>query len=765
MKKITAFIFACTAGASLYAQDNGCNHILRGTVLDSLRNTPLNYTHIEIQNGDHKYSANTNKAGNFRFDGLCLGNLQVHISHLQCEHVHLTFQLRGDTSLLIYLKHIEQELEVNVTAKGNPEKDGALSGRTLENRKGLSISQMMQDIAGVSLLKTGSSISKPIVNGMHSNRVIIINNGIRQEGQNWGMEHAPEIDGFLASEIELLKGAEALRYACDGIGGVVVVRPPSIFREKSGLLSGEVNMLGFTNGRGGAISGFLGNKISEKVPLYWRIQGTTKRSGNTRTPDDILANTGSNENNYSANLAFRNEALKSELYYSCFNTQIGIYKGSQIGNLADLQRAISSDRPLVQADFSYQIGRPYQQVRHQLMKFANEYTVNAENKIELILSLQKNHRSEYDVLRSANSYQGPSFDYYISTYMGDLVWTHHSYHALNVKAGIYGLYQSNAYTGRFFIPGFYQKGAAAYLIASRDFGKLHLEGALRSDARQLSAYLWHGTTLDNRVLNFSGFTYLFQVSRPLQTRGRITFTHSLAWRPPAPNELYANGLHQGLASIEIGDSSLHPEKAFNFALNYSYQGEKLALYCEGYYKLISGFINLVPTGTPQLTIRGAFPVFREQQVDASIYGLNYQAKRKLGRSMYARSAGNILFGHDLSSRQVLSQMPPLSGKTGIGWDKKKVSIDIYAQYAMKQWRYIASIEYKTPPPAYCIAGLDASFRLNIRKQPVKLTVTILNLANQRYREYLNRFRYYTDEQGFSLMVRITLPLNIHTRKH
>ena len=74
-----------------------------------------------------------------------------------------------------------------------------------------------------------------MVNGLFGNRVIIVNNGIRLEGQNWGMEHAPEIDAFLASEIELIKGAESLRYGADGIGGVIRISPKSIFTEKPTL--------------------------------------------------------------------------------------------------------------------------------------------------------------------------------------------------------------------------------------------------------------------------------------------------------------------------------------------------------------------------------------------------------------------------------------------------------------------------------------------------------------------------------------------------
>ena len=53
-----------------------------------------------------------------------------------------------------------------------------------------SISDALQEVSGVRFLRTGASIAKPLINGMHSNRVSIINDDCKQEGQQWGREHA-----------------------------------------------------------------------------------------------------------------------------------------------------------------------------------------------------------------------------------------------------------------------------------------------------------------------------------------------------------------------------------------------------------------------------------------------------------------------------------------------------------------------------------------------------------------------------------------------
>ncbi|MFM9075334.1 MAG: TonB-dependent receptor, partial [Bacteroidota bacterium] len=68
----------------------------------------------------------------------------------------------------------------------------------------------------------------PVIHGVHSQRILILNHGVRQEGQQWGAEHAPEIDPLIASDIQVIKDASAIRYGVDAIGGVVVVNPPAL---------------------------------------------------------------------------------------------------------------------------------------------------------------------------------------------------------------------------------------------------------------------------------------------------------------------------------------------------------------------------------------------------------------------------------------------------------------------------------------------------------------------------------------------------------
>src|SRR6201996_676176 len=130
-----------------------------------------------------------------------------------------------------------------------------LGGKALQEIRGLSLGESLKGIAGVNSLQTGPSISKPVIHGVYSNRILILNNGVRQEGQNWGNDHAPEIDPFIATKLTVIKGPASIRYGSDAIGGVILVEPKAL--PASPGLGGKVDVVGMSNGQAGAASGML----------------------------------------------------------------------------------------------------------------------------------------------------------------------------------------------------------------------------------------------------------------------------------------------------------------------------------------------------------------------------------------------------------------------------------------------------------------------------------------------------------------------------
>ena len=86
-----------------------------------------------------------------------------------------------------------------------------------------SLSQNLTNIAGISTLKTGSNIEKPIIHGLYGSRIAIIQQNSKLEDQQWGNEHAPNIDVLMFDKIEVVKGAASVRYGAKAIGGAVLL--------------------------------------------------------------------------------------------------------------------------------------------------------------------------------------------------------------------------------------------------------------------------------------------------------------------------------------------------------------------------------------------------------------------------------------------------------------------------------------------------------------------------------------------------------------
>ncbi len=116
---------------------------------------------------------------------------------------------------------------------------------------------------GVAQISTGPAISKPSIRGLGYNRVVVVNDGIRQEGQQWGDEHGIEIDEYNVTKAEILKGPASLMYGSDALAGVVNII--SILPAPEGSIRGNVFGTYQTNNRqrgmhadiGGNHNGFI----------------------------------------------------------------------------------------------------------------------------------------------------------------------------------------------------------------------------------------------------------------------------------------------------------------------------------------------------------------------------------------------------------------------------------------------------------------------------------------------------------------------------
>lgn len=749
----------------LHAQSpQTCKESLYGVVTDSETLEPLIYAKVFIQ--ELNKGSFTGENGEFRLEGLCKGDYTLTVSHIGCGTTLYDISLPDQRHFDIALPHSQSHLDtvhihdIHPGPKATQASD-EVSATDLAEAKGKSLGDALKSVAGVSALQTGHSIVKPMIHGLHSNRVLILNNGIRQEGQQWGSEHAPEIDAFVANRLIVVKGANGVRYGSDAIAGVVLVEPAPL--PDSAGIGGALNLVGMSNGRGGAVAGMLEGHTEKLAGMSWRIQSSRKRTGDVHTPDYYLNNTGSSEFNYSAALGWEGPRLDFDVYFSAFNSSLGVYAGSHIGNLTDLEAAISREEPLVQEAFSYTIGRPFQKVSHYLGKVHAAYRVAEFSHLHLTYSYQDNYREEFDKDRPYNDSLGDKaqLNYNVGSHQAELMWEHDKYHGFKGKYGLTGALQQNVWDGFFLIPNYQSVGGGAFAIERFVKLRWEVEAGIRYDYKFLRTFRKQSGVSFSQDHTWQSPSFslggIFRITPHLSAN----LNFGLAWRPPQINELYSDGLHHGSAAVEIGDADLKPEQAYNLIASIQYRNhERFSAELSVYHNYISDFINLEPELPPTLTIRGAFPTFRFTQVDARFVGADLSVSYKPWNPLTVMGKAAVVRATNVTESDYLILIAPDQLQLGLRYDFERSEklvepyLKVMASHTRQQTRVPEEQDYAVPPSAFTLFQVTGGFDLDLNGQTLSCGLTVDNATGQRYRNYLNRFRYYADEMGRNVLLRL-----------
>ncbi|MEN8250196.1 MAG: TonB-dependent receptor [Bacteroidota bacterium] len=766
--KFFLFITLLFGGIAGQAQD--CSYVLSGRVIDRVSRAPLSYATLRLVE-DKTMGAITDDAGNFNIENLCNGAYHVEISYIGYETEIKYIEIDGSTGIEFELsQHDEILSEIVVHGEKDEittEVHNVVSEDKIRTEGNKSLADVIEGVSGVSVLKTGSGVSKPMIHGLYGNRITILNNGIAQAGQQWGNDHAPEIDPFVADHISVVKGAAALQYGGNSLGGVVMVDPYKISKDPH--LHGKSTYVFQSNGLGHTI-----NTQIEKADTWasWRLSGTAKYMGDNRTPDYFLTNTGKREANIAVQLEKQmRENWNTSAYYSLFNTNIGILRGSHISNLSDLEEAIGRDEPFFTKDkFSYQIASPHQKVNHHLLKLKSELMMDDNKYLTVQYGGQLDKRNEFDVRRNGRS-EIPAMS--LRLYSHSLSGTYEINHdeGDNLKLGVLTNFTDNTNspgTGILpLIPDYRSFNASGFAIWQKKKNEWLYEAGTRYDYKNIRVWSisrsvprvveHHHHLFHNLALN-AGVKYQFR--SPL----KLSLNTGYVQRSPEVNELYSYGLHQGVSGIEEGSPDLEAENSIKtvLAANWQLKG-RLSLQALGYFQLVNDFIFLEPQEDFRLTIRGAYPVFIYKQTDARISGGDLTVHYEVSKPIKINLAYAFVRGQDISHNVPLINMPSDNISSGItlfpkdGKNMTDKTISIKGKYVFEQTRLLPEQDFLAPPDGFFLLSAEIGSIIHLKQTHVNLTLKAENLLNVTYRDYLNRMRYFADEPGrnFSVSVNYT----------
>ncbi len=745
------------------AQVPGCDLVLHGHVVDEHDHGALGFAHVVIV-GTGRSTA-TDVDGRFRFDGMCPGRHVLRFSHVGCVTRERAVELTGDTTVVLHLEHHVLEFsEVEVVAARPDEHVGQAHAEVakdmMERKGGSGLAEMIDHVPGVSVLRSGPTIGKPIIHGLSGNRVLTLNQGVRQEDQQWGTDHAPSLDPLGSDRITVVKGAASVQYGADAIGGVVLVEPVQL-PVRAGM-GGELRATGSTNGRGGGGNGHLQGGVKGIDGLGWRVQGSGRYLGDQQAPDYVLSNTGLREAGGSAAIGWRNPKQGVQLYYSLFDRELGILRAAHIGNLSDLQDAIASGRPWYTAPFGHRLDAPRQHVRHQLAKAEARRFLSERDLLVFTYALQLDERREFDMRRGGRSHI-PALHLRLRTHTGDLVLNHYLSDRMHGKLGVGGTHQENVNvpgTGvRPLIPNYRKRTAGLYLIEHLDLSeRIELEAGARVEGTLLDVFTY--TAVQEFITPHHSFlNHALSAGLNWSVRDSVRLrTHiSSAFRPPHVSELYSEGLHHGSAAIEVGDATLGSERALKATVDleaFALAGA-LRMDLTLHASRIDQFIQLRPEGH-RLTIRGAFPEFRHAATDVWMHGLDLSAEWAFMPRLAVRSRYSMVRARDLAADTWLFQMPAdrmensLVFRADRAGSWRGIELAVSSTEVWRQRRVPPGLDFMPPPDAYRLIGLSASIARPIGEGELRIGIEGHNLLNTAYRDYLDRFRYYADARAIDV---------------
>lgn len=800
MKQLPLLLFILIWSSFLNAQTEPCTNYVSGKVLDVDTDQPIPDAVVKVKDTE-KYAI-TNAEGNFKIDGLCSEKNTLIISCIG--YADSTKPHEHDSAIHFYLTEEVTGLdEVTIQAQRTKEKGTetisqvTLSKAEIKSNPTQSLAASLSGLQGVTFTSTGTNVQLPVIHGLYGNRILVLNNGLKHGFQNWGTDHAPEIDIASANNLTVIKGASGVRFGPEALGGAIIVEPNPLLLNNP--LYAELGTTYQTNGRGYNANLEIGNG-TEKWSYF--LNGNYTKIGDRYAPDYSLTNTGKEEKAFSFGTLYHLNKWDFKIYYSYVDQNLALLRSSIADSGDSFIRAIGADEPIIINPFSYDINQPNQTTQHHLAKAEINWWYANDAKLTLIGGIQLNKRDEFDVRRNADL---PIIDLDLLTHDYQLEWKHPQWHGLDGLVGVQYFHQNNDNNpGTLvtpFIPNYNTDRYSAFATETLNFGKNTFEAGVRFDFESNDV---RGREANNDIFrdkyNFSNITASLGFVRELSENSTFRTNLGTAWRTPNMEELFSFGQHgfkttfgllrftdtNGELStgdvIPFEDSTVDPEKGYKFINEFQthYSGNSHSLTVYSHY--IQNYIFDRPIGVFG-TVRGPMPAFIFDQADAFFAGVDYSWKKEWSDQISGTFGLSYLWSRNISENEPLINQPPITTSYELQWDQGKIWLFDSSKWAIRPSYTFQQFQApRTVTPQSLIDGtevittsseifdfidapmgyflLDLSW--NFKWKNLNGSIMAQNLLNTNYRDYLNEMRYFANEPGRNIL--FTLNYLLKTKK-
>ena len=570
---------------------------------------------------DERIGTIADSTGHFYLANIPPGHHVVEISHTGystiVEHIELNKNAEINYTLSSIVIENQGVIVTGISGATNirkaPVQVNILRRQGLLQTTATNIVDALTKIPGVSQISSGPGISKPVIRGLGYNRVVVINEGVRQEGQQWGDEHGLEIDEFSIARAEVWKGPASLMYGSDAIAGAVNFITHNPVKEgtvKANLVSNYQTNPGLY-----ALNGHIaGNNRG----FNWNVYGTYKSSGDySNQYDGRVLNSRFNERNFGGYAGINKSWGFSHLIFSSFQQKPGLVEGERddatgkflIFSGSPFERIATNDELDSRSPFI-----PYQRIKHNKLVSDNNFVI-AKSRLKLNLALQNNLRDEFGNPENPSEKE-LSFD--LKTFNYTLHWQLPEVKEWHSTAGINGMKQWHRNLGNeTLIPEYDLFDAGVFFYVQRYFNKTTFTSGLRYDHRNLESYF------NKKFSNFSASAGVSYEHSP-----RFLFKANVArgFRAPTLAELASDGVHEGTDRYEYGDNNLRSETSLQVDGGIELNFEHFNVTASGFYNSIDDFVFYrklasVFGGDSLVTVDGEdIPAYKFMQQNAKLLG-------------------------------------------------------------------------------------------------------------------------------------------------
>lgn len=737
---------------------------LSGKIIDAVDNSALAGVSVYIP--ELSAGTTTDANGNYQLTDLPAKKVTLQVSYLGHQTIIKKINLSNETKADFVMKESNALInEVVVTGvagqtllKDSPTPVSILTSTDLQSTSSTNIIDAIAHQPGISQITTGSGISKPVIRGLGYNRIVTVNDGVRQEGQQWGDEHGIEIDPQTVNSVEVLKGPASLMYGSDAMAGVV------IFHESPTLPKGQVRanvsteyqtnngLFDYSLNIGGNQNGFVWDaRYSDKMAHAYKNKY-----------DGYVPGSQFRERALSGLLGINKSWGYSHLRLSYYHLTPSMSEGERDEQTGDL---ISEQSNLK----GYGKSLPYQQIHHYKAVLDNSIYLG-NGFLKAIVGYQQNRRQEFE-----ESTETPGLDFMLHNVNYDLHYSLEQREGWNLSAGVGGMYQRSINKGdEYLIPAYALFDFGVFATSSYKTGRWNISGGLRFDTRHL-----HSFALEDRFDKFSkrfnGVTG--SVGAVYEIKPNMNFRINLArgFRAPNMSELSANGEHEGTFRYELGNHNLNAENSWQIDLGWDYTSRFVTTQLQLFTNFIDNyiFINRLNYETEGI------PTYQFTQGDARLMGGEISVDVHPVDRLHIEnnfSYVNAVQLHQPEETKYLPLTPAPRWNANVKYDivrDGKTINNLYVKVGvecnLRQNHYYKANDTETATPSYTLLNASAGTDILLHgKKLCSIYLTGENLTNRAYQNHLSRLKYadinnVTGRQGIYNMgrnfgIKVTVPI-------